>query len=180
MTDHDLLYVIGEPGIGKTTLVAQLTGERPWEVHAGPIPHQRRGPVAMPGKPRAAFGGTDTLGMSIARKAEAWVMGLPAPVILGEGDRLAYGRFFDVAASAGYRVHLLYLYGAPGLAAQRRARRQATLGTKPQNETWVKGRASKAARLAAEFGAVRVEARPGLLVSVVGSEFPWLVEALAG
>lgn len=150
---HDLVYVIGAPGAGKTTLVGGLVGPTGWTEQSEPIPHLSRGPIRMPGRRRVPFGGTDTLAMNIARKAEAWIASLPAPLVIGEGDRLAYGRFFDVAASAGYRLHLIHLGVRPEEAERRRAARADELGVPPQNPTWVQGRTSKAGRLAAQFGA---------------------------
>jgi hypothetical protein len=170
----DLVYVIGAPGVGKTTAVAELVGPAGWTEVPGPIPHLRRGGVVMPGRARAPFGGTDTLGMGIARAAEAWVASVPAALVIGEGDRLAYGRFFDVATSAGYRLHLIVLELAEWVAEQRRAARAAEAGLRPQNPAWVRGRESKSARLAADYGAYRVDASgsPGRSAAQMRS---WLV-----
>ena len=157
MGDH-LVYVIGAPGVGKSTLVAALLGSAGWRAVADPIPHLRRGNTVMPGRAREAFGGTDSLAMSIAPRAEAWISTRPAPTVVGEGDRLAYPRFFEVAAAAGYRVHLVSLYLPREAAERRRAERAARLGTKPQNPTWVRGRESKVDNLTAALGAVVLSA----------------------
>lgn len=154
----DLVYLIGPPGVGKTTLVtAMVGGLGDFAEHFEPIPHLRRGDLTMPGRKREPFGGTDTLGMSIARQAEAWIASMPAPLVLAEGDRLAYAKFFGVAESAGYRLHLLHAVANPGTVAWRRRHRAEEAGTRLQNESWVQGRGSKAARLAARFGAAQLD-----------------------
>lgn len=179
---NHLVYLIGEPGAGKTTTMTALTGGTAgWTEDGMPFAHQTRGTVALLGKARAAFGGTDTLGMSVARTAEAWIATRPHEWVLGEGDRLAYGRFFDVAASAGYELHLIYLACPPGVAEQRRAARAAEHGLKPQNPSWVRGRASKATRLARAYGAHLIGAAhcTAAQADAIRELVPGLAEALA-
>ena len=150
-----LLYLLGGPGSGKTTVLETLLGlpynEQSWVGSDDPFAHLRLDAVVLLGRRRAGFGGTDTLPMNVARKAEAWIASTPAQVVAGEGDRLAYNGFFCAARDAGYRLSVIHLDTGPDVAAQRRAARAAALGTKLQNPTWVRGRESKAAKLAARW-----------------------------
>lgn len=152
-----LLYLIGGPGSGKTTVMETLLNmpgtEQQWAGWADPFPYLRRDELILLGRRRPGFGGTDTLSMSVARVAEAWIAATPARVVCGEGDRLAYGGFFDAARSGGYQLNLIYLDTHPLIAADRRAARAAELNTKPQNDAWVKGRETKAFKLAQRYGA---------------------------
>lgn len=158
MADLDLIYVIGAPGVGKTTAVGELVGGTGWTEYRDPIPHLRRGDVVMPGRARVPFGGTDTLAMNVARKAEAWIASRPAPLVIGEGDRLCYTRFFNTAESEGYRLHLIALYLDDAGAEARRLERARALGGKTQNPAWVRGRVAKVANTVAAFGAHVVDA----------------------
>lgn len=146
----ELLYVIGEPGSGKSTLVAALTD--------GYKPLERDEPFAMRvyataprsvcelGRRREAFGGTDALSMSVQPKVERWIRHTPATLVLAEGDRLANAKFFDAVLAAEWKLVVARLYVKPRTAA---ARRQARGGG--QDARWVKSRQSKVERLAATF-----------------------------
>lgn len=162
MSDLRLVYLSGEPGVGKSTLMARLT--EPYERHpldpAGAVapardllvagPHQHIAAVEL-GRRRDAFSGTDSLPSAVIGAACAYVAsGLAAseaPLLLAEGARLANRRFLGTAVDAGWQVTLVHLYGTR-LAAARRLARAQQLGRKPQNESWVKGRATAAVNLA--------------------------------
>jgi len=143
----DLIYLIGAPGVGKSTLMRELT--------------KNCGRYEAPGKPaydallkdggivgvelgrrRETFSGTDALPMDVHPKALEWIKQAPFPLVLAEGQRLGTLAFFSAADDAGYNVHVLALTSPPEVSAQRRAQR----GSK-QTESWVKGATTRAAHL---------------------------------
>jgi hypothetical protein len=152
-----LIYLIGGPGSGKTTVLETLLNmpgtEQQWAGWDDPFPYLARDELILLGRRRPGFGGTDTLSMNIARVAEAWITSTPARVVCGEGDRLAYPGFFDAARAAGYQLNLIYLDTHPVVAHARSVARADELHVKPQNEAWVKGRNTKAFKLASRYGA---------------------------
>lgn len=158
----DLLYFIGQPGSGKTTLVRTLTeNHSPYTVKK-PFAHTLWQPdkggkeVMELGELRGTFSGTDTLAMDVQRRVVAQLQGDAHPRVLGEGDRLSNESFFDAVRSLGYGVTVVYLDVPDDIAAAWRLERAERGGGKPQNEAWVKGRITKAARLAEKVDAVRI------------------------
>lgn len=108
--------------------------------------------VALLGRRRATFPGTDALALNVmpaaTAAARAWAFACPQAV--GEGDRLASGIFLDAAREAG-DVLLVHLDTPPDAAADRRAQRAVTLNLGVQSAAWVKGRATKVQRLLARY-----------------------------
>ena len=146
-----LVYVIGQPGSGKTTLVAGLTAGLACEEHRKPFAHLVWGwsdPVCELGARREGFGGTDALGMSVQPLVEGWLQNQPHRYILAEGDRLANSKFFRAAVEAGYELTVIRLAVSAAVAEQRRAARAAALQSPLQNNAWLKGRTSKVRALA--------------------------------
>lgn len=137
-----LMYVIGEPGVGKSTLVEFLTRSIPFETSEVPIPFRRYecGVVEI-GKRRREFSGTDALGMSIQPAVEDFLAGIGPKLVLAEGDRLGNLKFFHRAADLEYTIHVVALYG-PEVA-----RIQRGLRGSDQDPAWLKGRQSKVRRL---------------------------------
>lgn len=153
-----LVYLIGVPGSGKTTITREalrLTKRPPVIPTDFTVPHERFGDIWHLGQRRAPFGGTDALSMSIQPKAVAWIHHLAAlpddgrrpRVLLAEGDRLANLKFFN---SIPHEVSLCIIHlDLPLQEAKDRARRRADeWGFKVQNATWWKGRATKVYNLA--------------------------------
>lgn len=148
---HTLLYIIGEPGIGKSTLMATLTAG----LHRTPLRRPGRDLLTRNGLPtavelggtRARFPGTDALPMDAINTVEPYIVTgdahAEADLLLGEGARLANHRFLTAAVRVGYRTHLIHLTGPDNLAATRRHHR----GTH-QNHTWLAGARTRADRLA--------------------------------
>lgn len=141
------VYLVGEPGAGKSTLMAELRAgwpevsreKRPlrhvlWEAPSGQL-------VPELGWADGPFPGTDTLPMDAVVAAEAWIATCDYPLVLGEGDRLACSRFFDAAEAAGQLV-LVYVAVPAALGAERRAERGGG-----QADSWVAGRRTKVANL---------------------------------
>jgi thymidylate kinase len=154
-----VIYVIGAPGAGKTTLTEAFT--RTWTETAkleAPIKYRTHdtpyGKAISLGWLRPSFGGTDTLGNTAIVAIEPWLPTVKADLIYGEGDRLANARFFELAKSLG-KLHLFYLNTDPALCAERRRQRSELTG-KVQNETWVKGRETKHRNLASTYRAFEI------------------------
>jgi ribose 1,5-bisphosphokinase PhnN len=141
-------YLCGPPGVGKSAVMAALTARCDLIPVAGAVPHSVLARAGRPvgaeiGHRRPGFPGTDTLSMSIAPSARAWVSGAPYRLILAEGRRLASASFLDAAAQAGYEVTLAHLEAPPDVLAARREARGST-----QSESWMRGSATAAANLA--------------------------------
>lgn len=137
------LYVIGEPGAGKSTLIQALTDGHPCETTDSPFPMRRYdcGPLEL-GKRRDDFSGTDALAMNIQPKVQQFIEGVRPALLLAEGDRLGNAAFFAFLRSVGYDLRIVYL-DAEGVAVERRIARGSS-----QNEAWLRGRATKVKRLA--------------------------------
>lgn len=172
-----LVYLVGEPGVGKSTLARALMGEDVVQ-HDRPIAHlvSTCGLVEI-GVRREAFSGTDGLSMSVHARAHGWMATFPYPVVLAEGDRLACWSFLDGCAAMGWDVHLVHVVCSPNTIAQRLLER----GT-PQNGTWIKGRRSKVRNLVARWADDR---RPPVVIDTtmgsprqqadeLATRLPWL------
>lgn len=155
------IYLIGEPGAGKTTLTEAFTSD--WTDtarHEEPIKfrthHTPYGDALSLGWLRPSFGGTDTLGNTAILAIEPWLPRIKGdyPIIYGEGDRLANSRYFELCKSLG-DFHLFYLNTNPAIAAERRAKRSEITG-KTQNPSWVAGRATKHRNLARQYNAYEI------------------------
>jgi energy-coupling factor transporter ATP-binding protein EcfA2 len=172
MTEQ-LIYLVGQPGSGKSTLMAKLTAQfdrhsiAPAENY--PVAHdvltdKKTGAVvaAEIGKRRELFSGTDALASSVIDKAAPWIASQPYPLVLAEGARLANKRFLEAALAGGYHVTLVLLDHAD--AEKWRAKRSKEIG-KEQNAGWVKGRLSASRNLADQFA--NLAARGSTAVTVL-------------
>lgn len=145
------LYVVGVPGVGKSTLVSALTKDWSYTQATKPVAHaiyEEPGVVEL-GKKREGFPGTDTLSMSAITLVDPWVREewWPQDLLLGEGDRLAVDRMFTALEEGGWNLVIAYLWDDEGLAGDRRIARAAALGTPLQNKIWLRGRETKVAKL---------------------------------
>lgn len=139
------VYVIGEPGAGKSWLVERWIGAGTPDVLEGvPVIWHCAAAVCQLGAPHPTFPGTDRLSMAIQRAAVSLIRQAPAPVLLGEGDRLATRPFLEALREAASASVLVRVDSPPELAASRRAERA---GSSPR-PSWVLGRRTKVARLA--------------------------------
>lgn len=182
----NLVYFCGPPAAGKSTLMAKLTEACLYVARAKPIPHNVlvNGITGYTvglylGKRREQFPGTDTLAMNISPKAKEFARSL-APtggVLLGEGDRLGFPGFIGACAEAGMDVTLVHLTASGRVLDERCEQRGSG-----QDATWRKGRATKAANLAAwaSSAGLRVvtldtsAAVPAALVKMLRSDIPAL------
>lgn len=143
------LYLIGEPGAGKSSVMRALTDVWSFRTrHDKPFAHVRyrdednRTVAAQLGAEDRKFPGTDRLSMSVQPRAIEWLQGAPAPVVLGEGDRLASQGFFEALEATTDAWALFAIEVPEDLAAERRGERGSE-----QSEAWLKGRRTKLANL---------------------------------
>ena len=139
-----MLYVVGVPGVGKTTLLRRVLPD-PIEERIDPFPHLVYAGGAQLGSAREEFGGTDALAMSVQPQVEEWLREeCPFDTIVAEGDRLANLKFFRAVAGMGWGVHLVELSAMSHVILARRKARGSQ-----QDQSWLRGRVSKVRRLIA-------------------------------
>lgn len=164
-----LVYLIGDPGVGKTTLMRGLIDRlaTTTSLREHPLAHEvlwQGGTLvgAHLGRPRDWFGGTDALAMSIQPVAEGWLAGHPFPLVLGEGDRLGNGKFFQAMRTAGVDLQVVHAHCPADVAEARRLERGSRY-----HDGWLAGRLTKVTRLAAQAD-VTVDTSQPLSDAVVG------------
>jgi hypothetical protein len=174
--DESVIYIIGPPAAGKSTLLQGLTAHLRWQDHQTPFAWQQHGPLAQLGARRACYPGTDALGMHVHPVVLAWLGTHPAPIILAEGDRLASAAFFRGVLARGYALTVIWLdLPWPDLWRRLQAR-----GTRP-SVAWVASRYTKCARLAAGWTLPRwrLDARrPAAAVVAAVAQHPALASTL--
>jgi len=163
------LFVLGAPGVGKTSLVRSILGmpertpaliERPakWTVKSGPDIGPIQDICAAGWYSGETFDGGDTVAYNgVKASLDFWEAKLLPRMRLTifDGDRFSNGPAFDrisrVASVAG-----LLLRAAPSVLEHRRLKRGSD-----QDPTWIKGRVTKAENFA------RLVKRSGWTVKVL-------------
>lgn len=160
----DLLYIVGEPGAGKSTLMKEIYKGWAYQMVPKPFLHTEfANGVIMLGGIREGYPGTDMLGLDASPRVVEWMAAHTPPMLMGEGARLGTPKFLRSAQSIGYHVHLVHMVSA----GEARGRRNSRLA--PQRATFVKGQITKSADLAKEFEAIDISATmpPDFLVRIL-------------
>jgi ABC-type dipeptide/oligopeptide/nickel transport system ATPase component len=144
-----MLYIVGEPGVGKTTAVRRTLRGVPAVQRQIPyvyITAYGPGVVQLGWDREGAFGGTDSLGMAAKPYVVQYLADEAPTMVLAEGDRLANMPFFQECVDLGYDITVLFMKCQPEELASRRERRNRRLG-KSQNDRWLATRTSKVRNL---------------------------------
>lgn len=150
-----MLYLVGEPGVGKTTTLAAVTSGLAREVVNLPprVTFYEGGALVELGHARDTFGGTDALAMNAQPRVLRALDDYRWPNVVAEGDRLANGKFFDAVRGLGYDLTVAVLTADPLVSSERREGRG-----QGQNESWVRGRVTKVRNLAQNYSDVLIDA----------------------
>ena len=142
-----LFYMVGPPGVGKSTVMEELTKNCDRKLKDKPFAYstlERHGETVgiELGKRREKFSGTDALSMSVEPIARDWIGTKPHSLIMGEGARLGTIGFLSAARGVGYKVILVYLHADERTLQERRDGRGSQ-----QSPRWMAGARTRAWRV---------------------------------
>lgn len=149
-----MVYLVGPPGVGKSSAMAALTENCRRVPRSGPVRHDTLVRPNVPpqvattvgveiGARRESFSGTDALGMAVNPDAITWISEEnPYALVLAEGARLANTRFLLASVMAGYSLHLVHLFAPPSVLNARRIERGSN-----QNPKWIRGAETRSRRI---------------------------------
>lgn len=145
-----IVYLIGMPGSGKTTVMRKFMSDYSWS-NDKPIElldTQISNSIRVLGKYEddQVFGGTDRLSMAVAPKAIEWMQTILSSneKIVGEGDRLNNQKFFE---TCGDRLTILHLT----VSDDERKRRYKERGS-DQSEKFIQTVKTKCKNITEKFG----------------------------
>ena len=173
------LYLVGPPGVGKTTLARELLRrlDPGWTAYQTPAPKW----TIVPGVLAAAghygghpFDGADRVPYDGVDAALAfWAAKVAEPLALFDGDRFSHASALGAVARRG-PVAVVHLTAPEHLVADRLRSRGSR-----QDPSWAKGRATKAAGFAdlardAGFAVTEVDASGALVAIADAVQESWL------
>ena len=175
-----VIYVIGIPGSGKTTMVERALDRIPLTGHTefDPFGYTDYGWLIHLGRRGTVFGGTDGLSMSVQPRAIEWIKTVTCDVVIGEGDRLANAGFLDACPN----LTLVYLDTPLTLARERSDQRAARTGRDTQSSKWWRGRVTKVDNLIGRRAHVRYDGTApkdelsARLAALIGNELSQLAK----
>ena len=136
------LYLIGEPGAGKTTLTKSLFPGFSYVENKPFCRTVHEDDLIELGYERGTFSGTDALSLSVQPIVLKWLNETPFNAtarMFAEGDRLGNAKFFNAVIAGGrFDLKIAFLKAYDNTLKSRRENR----GSK-QSETWLKGRKTK-------------------------------------
>lgn len=128
-----LLYLMGYPGAGKTTLMTLALADLPFTVRRDLFQRRYYPGGVMLGGDRLLerlgeasdklFAGADALQRNAQPKVIQWLGQADTTCIVGEGERLTSRRFFEGALLAGWTVTVAYLDASQALCLLRQQQR---------------------------------------------------------
>lgn len=144
---RNVIWLVGEPGVGKTTLARRLLGPSEPEIIERPKWTRTPHAYAAGHYTGKTFDGADTLPYCGGIEALAWwASAPPRRLTILDGDRLSTHSAVNFVSELPVQRLCVYL-GAPDETIEhRRAERGSD-----QNATWLKGRATKATNFARRF-----------------------------
>lgn len=147
---NKLIYLIGMPGTGKTTLMKEIVADHDLQKERviDLLDTEKCDHFRLLGKYEEGetFAGTDRLSMAVAPKAIEWISSNPDEIILGEGDRLNNKAFFEAAKGVG-ELHIIELTVTDG----ERERRYKERGSE-QSEKFIQTCRTKVKNITETFG----------------------------
>lgn len=143
-----VLWLVGPPGVGKTTLARKIIGQVQ-ELVEKPKLTVAEFATAAGHYTGAVYDGADTVPYNgAAQVIDLWkqVFVTARPLFLLDGDRFSNANCKAMLAGEGIRQRCILLTGSEELLAQRRYIRGST-----QDSAWMAGRATKANNFARTF-----------------------------
>lgn len=146
-----VVWVVGEPGVGKTTLVRGILGPlEDYKLIAKPKWTVGDEFCAAGHYTGGTFDGADTVPYNGVKPALAlWKSMLSdRRLTIFDGDRFSHAKAFEFFGPEAVDRLCVLLQGPEDLIQERRRQRAEATGRELQNQQWVKGRQTKAARFA--------------------------------